>query len=642
MLSEKNEILLLFGTGKHGKRVFSIIKNASSLPPNIQILHPMLQDELFNIIRKNQQNISMLVLDIEGDLLKTKDILTKIHLILPPLFCVAIASDNPPTYFTELFNRDILRGILFTSKKDEEILKDFSFIFKRARKIIEEQEILTEMHEHLWKLNQIGISLSVEHNLDKLLEMILYEARRFTNADAGSLYIVKGEILSFELAQNDTLDNKNKGKSKETFKKIPLPLSSKSIAGFAALTGETINIYDTYSLPGNLPFKFDNSFDLKSGYKTRSMLVVPMRDDRGKVAGVLQLINALSANKKVITFKPHHEDLVKSLASQAAVAIQNTNLIAETKRLLTAIIDFSSSIIDARSAFTAGHSKRIAQLVMTMAVAVNNNKDGPFANVFFSNDELDELQYSAFLHDIGKIGIPEQILDKRTKISTEALKLIIERFYLLYLQKQTAFYVEHWDESSSELKEKLLKLKNIWNNELKENIEFIKKINIPSFVTDKDLEKLHDLAKKTIILNNKKMKIIEADHLENLSIKKGNLTTSERKEIEKHIEHTIRILESIPFPEHLKKVPEIAAAHHEKLDGSGYPRGITKENISIQARILAVADFFDALTAKDRPYKKPVPPLKTLEILRNEAAAGKLDADVVELLSDANIYKDII
>ncbi len=286
-----------------------------------------------------------------------------------------------------------------------------------------------DIRKRLEALNKIGVALSSETNLGRLLGLIVKEARNFTNADAGSLYLVDHDknCLNFEVAQNDTL-NKRADLKSETFKPYSLPLTKNSIAGYVAITAENLNIADVYNLSPEVGFGFNRDFDIRNKYRTKSMLLVAMKDTEGKIIGVLQLINSTNSQGKVVSFDTKIESLVSSLASQAAVAIKNAQLLKEIKDVFEALIRYSVSAIDARSPFTAGHSRQVAKYTMALARAINDTHDGTYANISFTPDQLEELNYAAWLHDIGKIGVREWVLDKRTHLSDAEMDALISRF----------------------------------------------------------------------------------------------------------------------------------------------------------------------------------------------------------------------
>jgi len=488
------------------------------------------------------------------------------------------------------------------------------------------------LQEQIEKLNQIGIGLSSETNLEDLLELIVFEAREFTGADGGSLYILdEDETLYFNVSQDDTLSRRPD--PPPGFKPYPLTLSRESIAGYVAITGEIVNIEDVYSLPSTVPYRFNPDFDMSNDYVTRSMLVVPMKDREQEILGVLQLINPMDETGKIFPFPKSVEHLIMSLASQAAVAIRNATLIADIKALFEALIRYSATAIDARSPHTAGHSRRVAAYSKAIALAIDEQNTGPFAGVSFSREQLEELSYAAWLHDIGKIGVPEQILDKNNRLSDEAMESIVNRFELIKVFKLGLFGAGTDDRSSGGETEKAAQ-------QIQEELSLIQNANRSNFLSDEDFAALQSIASKTYNnLAGDTIPYLSDKEVEYLSVRKGNLTAEEYRRIQTHVELTYNIVENIPFTKSLRNVPFFSASHHELLDGSGYPKGLKGEEIPLQSRILAVVDIFDALTAADRPYRRAMAPEKAGEILKAEAKAGRLDDDVVNLFVDKKLYE---
>ena len=503
-----------------------------------------------------------------------------------------------------------------------------------------------DMTERLETLNKIGIALSSETNLTLLLESIVRETRSFTNADAGSLYLVDQDngALHFEVAQNDTLRKRSDMKP-DTFKPYSLALTKNSISGYVAITGETLNIPDAYDLSPEAGFEFNRDFDRRNNYRTRSMLLVAMKDTEGKIIGVLQLINSIDSDGKVISFDPSIESLVSSLASQAAVAIKNAQLIEEIKAVFEALIQYSVSAIDARSPFTAGHSKGVAKYTMALARAINDTHDGPYAPVSFSTAELEELNYAAWLHDIGKIGVREWVLDKRSRLSEAETAALISRFEsikasaIVETEKKKLVLLQKDGGNQKKIRE----LDRDLNGRLKqieEDLAFIKEINTSNFLDEPELKRLKEASKKKYLdFEGQKRGYLTDFEFENLSVRKGNLTMGEVEEIQSHVIHTENIVDKIPFKGSLKMVPLFAAGHHEMLDGSGYPKQVTSENIPLQTRIITVADIYEALIAKDRPYKGSMDPVRSLAILQEEAAKGRLDNELVRIFIEKKVYE---
>lgn len=493
--------------------------------------------------------------------------------------------------------------------------------------------------EQIRKLNAIGIALSSEHNLNDLLEMIVTEARSFTHADGGSLYIKENDKLHFRVAQTASLQKRD---GKIPFTSFYLPLSKASIAGYVAATGQVLNIPDVYEVPPTVEYRVNKHFDRQNNYRSKSMLVVPMRDHHDEIIGVLQLINSINGSGEVVPFEPEYESIILSLASQAAVAFRNVKLIGEIRDLFRSLVRYSATAIDARSPHTAGHSGRVAKYCVRMANAVNEEAEGRLGKMCFSQEEVEELRMAGWLHDIGKIGVRESVLEKATKLNEDQMEVIAERF----------------ESIKSGLRNKLLekKLKLVGSSEsavrdlecttakeiaaIDDALAFLRRINIPSFLTDKDQAHLKNLAEKSYLNSRgERCFFLTAREYENLAIVRGNLTEGEYKEIQSHVEHTLNILKKIPFTKDLQDVARHAAGHHEYLNGSGYPLGLKGDEISMQSRIMCIADIFDALSSPDRPYKKAIPIERTLEILREEVHAGKLDGDIVELFIRQKLYQ---
>ncbi len=436
-----------------------------------------------------------------------------------------------------------------------------------------------DMRERLEALNKIGVALSGETNLSRLLELIVKEARHFTNADAGSLYLVDEDsnCLNFEVAQNDTL-RKRADLKPETFKPYSIPVTRNSIAGYVAITGEALNIPDVYSISAGADFEFNPDFDIRNRYRTKSMLNVAMKDTEGTVIGVLQLINSTDSNGEVVPFDLNIESLVSSLASQAAVAIKNAQLLKEIKAVFEALIQYSVSAIDARSPFTAGHSKMVARYTMALAKAINDTHEGPYANVSFTPDQLEELNYASWLHDIGKIGVREGVLDKRSRLSDAEMGSLINRFEnikasaIIEAEKKKLALSQGKEGSATEIEELERELENRLS-QVDEELAFIKMINADISLPESGHRRLEEIHRKRYVdLEGQERPYLTHLEFENLSVRRGNLTEGEIEEIRSHVNHTENIVNKIPFTRHLKRVPVFVIGHHEMLDGSGYPK----------------------------------------------------------------------
>ena len=496
-----------------------------------------------------------------------------------------------------------------------------------------------KLQEQIKRLNQIGIALSSETHLPTLLELIVREVRGFTRADAGSLYSVDRKQLRFEVAQNDTLAAR-KNEVYEIFRPYPMPLDKASIAGYVAITGKTLNIADVYELTGEDEYRFNPVFDERNRYRTQSMLVVPIRNQQNEILGVLQLINSLDTQGTVNVFDREQEDLVASLASQAAAAIQNARLITAVHEIFAALVRYSASAIDARSPHTAGHSRRVATYSMRLARAINEVTEGALVDMFFSEKELEELNYAAWLHDIGKIGVREELLERVHRLTPSAMELLSTRFEVIKLAVARDFERQRTGAEGSkkpdynELERRLRKVD--------EDLAFIKKVNKAKQLNLEEIRRVQRIQAKSFRNARGEVRAYlsegEAHHL---SLPTGNLTGREFQEVQGHVLQTLNIINKIPFTKDLERIPVIAAAHHEKMDGSGYPLGLTAPDIMIQARILGIADVYDALTATDRPYRGAMPVQEALGHILKEAEAGRLDGELVDLFVSKKLYEGV-
>lgn len=494
----------------------------------------------------------------------------------------------------------------------------------------------------LRRFNKIGIALSSERNVERLLEMILEEAKGLANADGGTLYIMsedKSELL-FAIVQTSSLGIKMGGTSgKIDWKPVPLTGSDglpnhKNVCAYAAVTKEVVNIPDVYQHEG-FNFQGTRDFDCKTGYRSQSMLVVPMKNRDNQVIGVLQLLNAME-NNEIIPFASTVLEVTESLASQAAIALTNKRLVKELSDLLNSLIRVMAVAIDEKSPYTGGHVRRVAELTMRIAHVINATHEGPLAGVHFSEDELAELQTAAWLHDIGKITTPEYVVDKETKLQTmidriEIIKLRFELFKTKFiLEKMEKGIPDH--ENTGEIKNRHFHEIEEMENTLREDLLFLEEANKGGeWMSDEKIERIREIGKKTVDIEGAACPLISSDELENLSVRKGTLTQRERGIIENHAVMTCKILSQLPFPEKMRHIPDYASAHHEKLNGKGYPKGLTAENIPIQTRIIALADIFEALTASDRPYRKGNTHAEVMRIMGLLVKDGDIDPDIFAL-----------
>lgn len=537
----------------------------------------------------------------------------------------------------------------------ENLLSEDRRLNKLLESVIKEVKLYAEDQlKHMRKLAQIGISLSSEKDINKLLEGIVDEARALSNADAGTLYTLDhtNQELRFAIMQSESMQTRMGGASgiEINFPGVPLYKDGKpnlsNVSSYVALKEETVNIPDVYEAEG-FDFTGPRNYDAATGYRSKSMLVIPLKNHENDIIGVLQLLNAQDADKKnVIPFSTEYVDLIASLASQAAITLTNAQLIQNLQNLLNSFIRSIATAIDEKSPYTGGHINRVVDLTMMLAEKINAQKKGVYKDVCFNEDEMEELRMAAWMHDVGKITTPESVVDKASKLQTvfDLIHLIEIRFALIARNIET----EHFKNKLKQIKkgapvdDKALERKLARAlNDLNKDLDFIRLSNTPGeFMSEEKIKRLKKIAQKTYMIDGQKRPYLTDYEFHNLSIRKGSLTEKERGIIEYHTVMTKKILSNLPFPKRLSRVPEYAAAHHEKLDGSGYPEKLTKEALPLQARIMAIADVFEALTAPDRPYKKPMTlsqAVKIMELMKND---NHIDPDLFELFVKSGIYYD--
>ena len=517
---------------------------------------------------------------------------------------------------------------------------------------------ISDLEKQIQNLAHIGLALSKERDMDKLLEMILLEAKRIANSDGGTLYMMTDDQrLKFEIIMTDSLHFHMGGTSGEDIPFYPVKLytdegeeNKSMIAAYVSLTGETVNLPDAYKAKG-FDFSGTKMFDEKTGYRSKSFLTVPLKNHEDEIIGVLQLLNAQTQKaKKIISFGADVQQMVEALASQAAVAITNKNLIRDLEALFESFIKLIASAIDAKSPYTGGHCARVPEITIMLAEAVVATKDGPFADIIFSEKEMYELKIAAWLHDCGKVATPEFVVDKSTKLETiydrvnevETRFSVIKRDEEIKRLKKELQIEKDKSLSSKEKVEKTDQLKKAYRSKirkLKSDLDFVKESNIGGeFMSGDKKERVHEIANYKWKPNGKMENFLSENEVYNLTIPRGTLTAEERKVINDHIVVTIKMLEELPYPKHLQNVPEFAGGHHEKLDGTGYPKGLIKDDMSVQARIMAIADIFEALTARDRPYKKGKTLSQAMRILGFMKNDAHIDVDLFEIFVKEKIY----
>lgn len=526
------------------------------------------------------------------------------------------------------------------------------------------QRELSESQNELQKISDIGAALSSEENTETLLDLILTSAMEITGADAGSLYFIEekpgaeynrneylaDKQLRFRYAKNFSRDIKLQG--------FTMPINPQSIVGYVTISREPLMIPDVYFLPDGVPFKFggrQSDADLK--YRTKSMLTVPMLNRDRDPIGVIQLMNKKKDFRIILpevelwdnlVFPFTHRDklFVYSLASQAGIAYENRLLYDSIKTLFEGFIRASVTAIEARDPTTSGHSERVATLTVRLAETVDRLSDGIFRDVRFTKQDIQEIKYASLLHDFGKIGVREPVLVKAKKLYDHELQEIKNRYKILhkalelkYTKRKVDYLLEKSREEALPLLEQLDKEASERVLELDDYLQFILQTNEPTVMKSEGFDKLEEIKSKILIVTEDEVYPYLTDtEARRLSIPKGSLDEQEREQINSHVTHTYNFLKQIPWTRNLRNVPIIAYSHHEKIDGSGYPRKIREPEIPIQSRMMTIADIYDALTAQDRPYKKAVSLERALDILELEVKNNHVDNDLFKVFVDARIY----
>ena len=501
----------------------------------------------------------------------------------------------------------------------------------------------------LKELNEIGIALSQQRDINSLLETILEAAKRITHADAGTLYLHEPEqrVLRFEIMRTDSLNIAMGGSSGVPITFYPIHLYDQEgnpihsmVVSHSALSGETVNIPDAYVAEG-YDFSGTKKFDAKTGYRSQSFLAVPMRNHENEMIGVLQLINAQDRESgAVVPFSADDQQLLESLASQAAIALTNRRLIAQLEELFESFIQLINTAIDDKSPYTGGHCARVPVLTMMLAEAVSRTDNGPLRDFVMSEKDRHELKMAGLLHDCGKITTPVHVVDKSTKLQTlfDRIHLIDTRFGILKRDAEIAMLRALSRERGNEATIRAEYEARI--RQLDDDREFLRHCNIGGeAMPEEDQQRVRRIAVyQWRDTDGKTVNFLSDDEVENLSIRAGTLTAAEREIINHHIVVTIKMLESLPWPKNLNNVPEYAGGHHERMDGKGYPRGLTREQMSVQARMMGIADIFEALTAKDRPYKLGKTLTESLTILGKLKLAGHIDPDLFDIFIREKVY----
>jgi len=558
-------------------------------------------------------------------------------------------------------------------------------------------ERLAGATKEISELNAIGAALSAEHDTEKLLELILTKSREITRSDAGSLYLVEEttkepeapvldpalpepggtaeepavqpepalefggaklvvsreanakKLMRFKLAQNDTVTI--------PFRERVMEISDQSISGYVVKTGEIVNLEDAYHLPDLVPYSFNRKIDESSGYRTKSMLTVPMRNQMGDIVGVVQLINAKrrwdaklnslsQVVNEVVAFNIRQQEMVTSLASQAAVALENSRLYEAIQRLFEGFVKASVTAIESRDPTTSGHSFRVANLTVALAETVDRATDGMYQGIRFTRDQMKEIRYASLLHDFGKVGVREEVLVKAKKLYPAQLELIKQRFHFVKRSMQVESLQNKLDYVLEKGREEYLARVGEFDDGIADQLREVDayfatvlQSNEPTVLPEGNFERLTDISARHFLdFDGADEALLNPDEVRLLSIRKGSLDESERLQIESHVVHTFNFLNQIPWTKEIRNIPEIARSHHEKLTGKGYPSKLNGPDIPLQTRMMTISDIFDALAASDRPYKRAVPVERAVQILEMEVKDGNLDENLFRLFVDAKMW----
>jgi HD-GYP domain-containing protein (c-di-GMP phosphodiesterase class II) len=521
---------------------------------------------------------------------------------------------------------------------------------------------LARAEREMEMLNRIGIALSQTHEVGALLNMILMKAREITGADAGSLYLVEEVItdalsagpgerrLRFKLTQNDSVQF--------PFAELELPLQENSLAGYTALHGNVINLADARRIPRTRPYRFNPRFDEETGYRTRSMLTLPIKNGRGEVIGVLQLINCKLhpearltseeiVEKEVRPFSDRAVRLALSLASQAGVAYENSRLYQDIEKLFEGFVQASVKAIEQRDPTTSGHSLRVSHMTVGLAEIVDRVDTGSYAGIRFSPEQMKEIRYAALLHDFGKVGVREEVLVKAKKLYPMQIDVISHRFDYLYMELQAQLEREKvrllMEMDRPDALSRIALLEEEYRQrtlQMESGFQAILQANEPTVLPEGKFDRLLEIAQQTYHdPRGMEKHILTPEEVRYLSIPKGSLSADERAQIESHVIHSFNFLLQIPWTKQIREIPRIVRAHHEKLNGTGYPYKLRSDEIPVQAKIMTICDIFDALSASDRPYKKAVAPERALSILEMSVKDQELDPELYRLFLEAGIFR---
>jgi HD-GYP domain-containing protein (c-di-GMP phosphodiesterase class II) len=571
---------------------------------------------------------------------------------------VALGRDGEPDLPAEMPS-ELLSGFVKQPVGPRQLLVAVRAGYREAAARMETARARSEAanrSREIGELTRIGVALGTERDLKTLLELILTQARRITTSDAGSLYLVETgdqgqKRLRFRIAQTYS-------KPEAPFVEFTIPVDRSSLAGYTAVTGEPLVIDDAYFLPPDVEYSINRSFDERHGYRTKSMLVIPMKDHKEEVIGVLQLINRkrradavlatpADVEHQVVPYSRRTVELVTALAGQAAVAIENSRLYEEIERLFEGFVKAAVHAIEQRDPTTFGHSGRVANMTVGLAAVVARAEDGAYRGVTFTREQIKEIRYAGLLHDFGKVGVREQVLVKAKKLYPLQLDLIRQRHHFVrrtaereFWRKRAEFLERH---ERKEYEPFLRALEEEHAREIAVLDGFLAAVlnaNEPTVLPAGRFEALLQLSRRSYEdPTGRPHPYLTEDEMRYLTIPKGSLDETERLEIESHVTHTYRFLQQIPWTRELQDIPMIAYGHHEKLDGKGYPRRVTGDAIPIQTRMMTISDIYDALSAADRPYKVAVAPARALDIMADEVRAGQLDQELFRLFVEGKVFE---
>jgi HD-GYP domain-containing protein (c-di-GMP phosphodiesterase class II) len=513
---------------------------------------------------------------------------------------------------------------------------------------VSDEHALEKQVKRLELLHRVGIALSAERNRERLVETILLEAKKLCNADGGTLYLTTDdEKLRFAIMRSDTLGIARGGTTGEPIDLPPIPLKDpktgkpnhKNIATYCATSKQSVNLTDAYETR-DFDFSGTKAFDERHGYRSTSFLTIPLFNSKNVVIGVLQLINARDPDKgEIVAFQPSEQKIVEALASQAGIALDNQQLLEGQKVLLESFIKLIAAAIDAKSPYTGAHCERVPVLTEMLAKAACETNDGPLAEFNLTEEQWYELRIAAWLHDCGKVTTPVHVMDKATKLETifDRIDVIRERFEVLKRDAKIR-YLERVAKDGDDPNFGKAYLAQL--EQLAEDLAFLERANVGGeFLDPAAKARIRSIGERSFMRGDETIRVLSDEEIGNLTISRGTLTEDERITINGHMVQTIKMLEALPFPRQLRHVPEFAGGHHEKMDGSGYPKGLYAGDMSVPARMMAIADVFEALTAQDRPYKKGKTLSESMRIMGFMKKDNHLDPELFDLFVRSGVYR---